>query len=235
MRQIWLLAMTAVAMSQLGFAGTCGSGSLQSYVNLGSGGCTIGGDTLSNFQLLAGTFGATPINTSLVTINPTGSTYSPAITISTIQSVLDGNAVETMFTYDISGSPFTGISAVLGNSSESGIDGGVTGLVNICAGGSFGPDGVDGCNTNNTASLTTVDGVQNSDQSGLGPIKFLNVTDDFEISGPATGGTLTNSFTAVPEPLSSTLTALCLALAGALKIRSLRAKQEENKGVVTNE
>jgi hypothetical protein len=52
------------------------------------------------------------------------------------------------------------------------------------------------------------------------------VTDDFEIDGPASGGTVTNSFTAVPEPMSTSLAGFGLALLGVLKVRSIRAKQE---------
>ena len=223
MKRVLLLAVSAVAASQLGVAASCSSGSLASYIALGSSGCTIGGDTLSNFKLLTGSTGATPIVTSLVTLNPTGGTLNPVLTISTNQTATT-NSLETIFTYSISGSSFTGISAVLGNSSESGT-GDVTGLVNFCEGSSFGPDGVTGCAGAN-GGLTTLDGIQNTDMATFGKVPFLNVTNDLEFDGPATGGTLTNSFTAVPEPMPTALAGFGLLFVGAMRVRCLRAKQE---------
>jgi hypothetical protein len=225
MKQFLLLAVVAFSGSQIAGAATCGATTLAAYVALGSSGCTIGGDTLYNFQILAGS-GVTELAGSSVTITPSGSGLAPSIAISINQSATAFNAIETMFTYDIAGPLYTGISTVLSGSSESTVNDGVTGLVNFCEGGSFGPDGVDGC-TKPNGGLTTVDGVQNTDMSKFGGVTFLNVTDDFQLDsggGTASGGTLTNSFTAVPEPLSTALVGLGLALAGALKVRSTRAK-----------
>jgi hypothetical protein len=229
MKQFLLLALAAVSTGGLGLAGPCGAGSLASYVALSSGGCTIGSDKLYNFQILSGISGGTAIAPGSVNLNPTGGSLNPLLTISTTQSASAGVPLEAIFTYDISGALFTGISAVLSGTSETG-DGGVTGIVNFCEGGSFGSDGVSGCGFANGALLTLDGGVQPSDNSQFAGVSFLNVTDDFTIDpgviGTATGGTLTNSFTAVPEPVSFTLTGLGLALAGALKVRSSRAKQE---------
>jgi len=85
MKQVLLLALTAVAASQLGVAASCSSGSLAAYVALGSTGCTIGGNTLSKFTILTGFSGGTPIAPGSVTINPMGTTFAPGLTISTSQ------------------------------------------------------------------------------------------------------------------------------------------------------
>jgi len=223
MKQVLLLALTAVAVSQLGVAASCSSGSLATYLALGSSGCTIGGNTLSNFTILTGLSGGTPIAPSSVTLNPMGSTFAPGLTISTSQSASAGVPLEAIFTYDISGPLYNSISAMLSGSSET-VDGAVTGIVNFCEGGMFGPDGVSGCASAN-GSLLTLDGTQNMDSAAFSKISTLAVTDDLTIdpgtAGTASGGTLTNSFTAVPEPLTSTLAFFGLALVGALKARSL--------------
>ncbi len=231
MKQILLLAAAIVSVAQLGVASPCTVGTLASYVALGSTGCSIGGDTLYNFQILPGS-NVTELSGSSVTLSAMGGTYNPGITISINQSAVAFNAIETMFTYDISGPTFTGISSALGGSSESTASDGVTGIVNYCDGGSFGPDGVDGC-TKPNGSLLTVDGVQNSITGSIANVSFINVTDDFMLDsggGTAKGGTLTNSFTAVPEPVNTALAGLGLALAGALRFRSMRAsKRSSNK------
>jgi hypothetical protein len=228
MKQILLLAIAAVSVARLGIAVTCGTGSLSGYVALGATGCTIGGDTLYNFQILPGS-GLTELGGGSVTITPMGGVYTPGLTLSINQSATMGNAIETMFTYDISGPVlYTGISSVLGGSSESTPADGVTGIVNYCEGGNFGSDGVDDCLKPNGA-LVTVDGVQNTDTGTFSSVPFLAVTDDFMLDsggGTAKGGTLTNSFTAVPEPVSTALAGLGLALVGAMKVRTSRAKQE---------
>jgi hypothetical protein len=225
MKQFLLLAVVAFSGSQIAGAAACGPTSLTAYVALGSTGCTIGSDTLYNFQILAGT-GVTELAGGSVTLAPSGSIYAPSIAISINQSATAGNGIETMFTYDISGPLYTGISSVLSGASESTMNDGVTGIVNFCEGGSFGPDGVDGCVQPNS-SLLTLDGVQNTDMASFGAVPFLNVTDDFLLlsgGGTAFGGTLTNAFTAVPEPVSTALAGFGLALAGILKVRSNRAK-----------
>ena len=226
MKQVLLLALTAVAVSQLGVAASCSSGSLATYLALGSSGCTIGGNTLSNFTILTGLSGGTPIAPSSVTLNPMGSTFAPGLTISTSQSASAGVPLEAIFTYDISGPLYNSISAMLSGSSET-VDGAVTGIVNFCEGGMFGPDGVSGCASAN-GSLLTLDGTQNMDSATFSKIATLAVTDDLTfdpgLSGTATGGTFTNSFTAVPEPLTSALAVFGFALVGALRVRSLRTQ-----------
>jgi hypothetical protein len=181
---------------------------------------------------LSGIAFATPISPLAVTITPTGSLYNPGLTISTNQMASGGSLLEIIFSYQISGQMYIGTSALLGGSSESG-GGGVTGVENYCAGGAFlGADHVSGCNGTNGA-LVTDDGTLQSDRGSFGKVTFINVASDFTfdsgLGGTASGGTFNNSFTAVPEPVSTALAGIGLALATAFRLRSNRVKQQINK------
>lgn len=227
MKQLSVLALAVLSVARLGAAASCTGGTLATYVALGSTGCTIGGDTLTNFKTLSGISGGTALAPGSIMIAPSGSNFSPTLLFSTSQSASNGTPLEAIFTYDLSGPLFTGISALLGGSTVT-MDGAVTGIVNYCEGGMFGSDGLSGCGFANSALVTLADGVDNGASGTFAGVLFLNVTDDLIIdpglSGTATAGTLTNSFTAVPEPVSTALVGLGLTLAGAIKIRSLRAK-----------
>ncbi|MBV9295110.1 MAG: hypothetical protein JO145_06015 [Acidobacteriaceae bacterium] len=226
MKQLLCLAVSVVAIAPLCAAAPCGTGSLASYIALGAGGCTIGGNTLFDFQVVSGTAGATPIAPGSITMTPFGSTYDPGLMGQTHMTASAGQQLEAIFTYRISGTYFSGDSITLGGSSET-ADGGVTDVQNYCAGGTFGPDGVSGCTGSTTGSLLTDDGVQNQDSASLPFKSFLNVTDDFTLdggtSGTASGGTFADRFSSVPEPLSFLLTGMGIALAAGFKFRSAAA------------
>lgn len=224
MKRILFLGTVLFAATQLSSAATCTSGTLASYLALGSGGCTIGNDVLSNFQTLSGQTGATEIATNGVVVTPGGGTSTPSLTFSTIQSVSTGGLVESIFTYQISGPTFTSASLALSGSSET-VDGAVTDIENFCAGGTFGPDGVDGC-TGTAGSLLTLDGIQNSNSSPLSPASLVSVTNDFTVdggtAGSAAGGTFADSFTATPEPASLFMAALGILTATTVRMYSKR-------------
>ena len=202
----------------------CAAGSLASYVSLGAAGCTIGTNVVSSFTVYSsGTFGATELPPSAVSIQPSGGTTNPELAFTVNEQTPP--FLETFFTYQISGNPYTQSQINLSNSSET-VDGAVTDIQNICEDGHFGPDGVTGC-PGVSDSLLTWDGVQNTDSTTLLTPSFLDVTDDFTLdpgtAGSASGGVFTDQFTAsttVPEPkMTVLLGALALALAATCKRR----------------
>ena len=200
----------------------CATGSLAAYISLGSKGCTIGGNTLLDFLALSsGTAGATPILPADVTISPLVGTDSPGIHAAINMTASAGVLLETFFTYQVSGQSYVSDSIKLAGSTQSG-DGAVTDVQNFCAGGRFGPDGVTGC-TGFAGSLIALNGVQNQDSTSFRPATLLSVTDDFTLdgglSGSASGGNISDRFTAVPEPATSLLGGIALALALALNVR----------------
>ncbi len=220
MRRVLFLLSTTIVLSPLCSGSACTNGSLASYIGLGSSGCSIGANTLFDFQIVSGISGATPIAPGEVSIMPSGGEFSPGITASVSQMAGANTQLELLFTYQISGTSYVGDAIRLSGSSESG-DVAVTDIQNVCAGGTFGPDGVTGC-TGVAGSLLTLDGVQNQDSTVLGPATFLSVTDDFTLDGglmgSAAGGTIGDRFSAVPEPFTYLLTALGLALGAASKL-----------------
>jgi hypothetical protein len=231
-----VFASALLALVKISSAATCTGGTLASYLSLGSGGCTIGGDTVSNFKTLSGQNGASPIAPSAVTVTIGGGSFNPSLSFSTSQSASSGSLLESIFTYDISGPQFAGTSLALSNSSET-VDGAVTDTENYCTGGSFGTDGVSGC-TGSPGSLLALDGIQNMDQSPLGPASFLDVTNDFTVdggtAGTASGGTFVDSFTVTPEPSCFLLSTLGIAFGAAVRLRKSRLRNTRLTDVERN-
>jgi hypothetical protein len=222
MRQTIYLVPALVVMAGIGFGAPCTNGTLATYIGLGSGGCTIGTNTLYDFQTVSGTAGATEIATKNVSIAPLGGNFNPGFTASVNQTAGAGNELEAIFTYRIGGGPYVGDSISLGGSSQTG-DGAVTDIQNFCAGGTFGPDGLTGC-TGTAGNLLTLNGTQNQDSTALGPAGLVSVTDDFildgGLTGSASGGKFTDRFSAVPEPASVLLAGLGLALGIGARLKA---------------
>ena len=224
MRQLLLLASATLLQCGLCGAATCTSGTLANYIDLGSGGCTIGTNRLYDFQTLTGIAGATAILPANVSIMPSGGNSDPGLTAFVKATATSSNELQLLFTYQISGTSFIGDSITLSGSSQT-ADGAITDLQNFCAAGTFGPDGVTGC-TGAAGSLLTLNGVQNQDSAAVGQASFLSVTDDFTLdgglTGTASGGAISDRFAAVPEPSTYLLSALGLALGIGTKLRFRR-------------
>lgn len=215
-------------LSALCSAATCTDGSLASYIGLGYGGCTIGANTLYDFHTVGGISGATPISTADVSLAPLGGNFDPGISASVSTAAGANTQLELLFTYQIAGTSYIGDSITLASSSETG-DGAVTDIQNFCAGGTFGADGITGC-TGTSRSLLTLDGIQNHDSTTFGSTSFLDVTDDLTLDGglmgSASGATITDRFSSVPEPISYLLAGLGLALGlGATLISDRRNRR----------
>jgi hypothetical protein len=213
MRRFSILCVLCALLTPAAWSATlpCISGTLASYEALGSSGCAIGADVFTSFANVPGTFGATEIDPALIFIAPSDGSNNPELTFNFTGMATAQQLLETIFTYQLSDSALLTGSISLANSSETG-DGAVTDIQNLCAGGTFGPDGVDGC-TGNSLVLLTADGFQNSDSTSLGSVTAVAVTDDFTVDGgtigSASGGQFSDSFTAesivvtTPEPSST--------------------------------
>ena len=226
--KIGFLAIACLGLVRMASATpVCSTGTLAAYVALGSTGCSIGTATVASFATLSGTNGATAINTHAVTVTPGGGTTDPELTFSVSLMATDSTLLESIFTYMISGPAFTSDTITLSGSSEDG-NGGVSDIQNYCIGGSFGPDGVTGCNGSTSGTLLTLDGIQNTDFTSIASLSSLSITDDFVLDGgglgSASGGTFDDQYAAtstspVPEPGAILLTATGLALSVFRKFR----------------
>lgn len=217
MKQLVLLLSGILLLTQLTAASTCVDGTLASYIALGANGCTLGTNTLSGFHILSGQASATPIDPGMISITPLGGVPDPEFTAAFNATASTGMLAEAIFTYRISGNLYSGSSINLAGSLATN-DGTVTDVQNFCAGGTFGQDGLSNC-TGAPGTLIVVN--SGKDQATFPSTAFLNVTDDFTLdggaSGSASGGSITDRFTAVPEPLTFLFTAMGLAVALAWK------------------
>lgn len=216
---ICLAVMCSFApVAAAGMAPACATGTLSSYIALGSGGCFIGNDQVNNFQALSVLAGASAIAPGSVTITPGGSDTNPSLSFS-LSSTVSSNLINDLrFTYQIGGNKLSSSTITLSNTSFTG-DGVVTYGQNICAGGVFGADGVSGC-TGVASSLAVAN--SGSDQSIFGGVSFLRITDNFTLdgglAGSASGGQFLDQFTAaaagssVPEPAMLPVLAVGVAL-----------------------
>ena len=197
----------------------CVSGTLASYVALGTSGCALGSSSLSHFEILSGINLAVPIAPSDINVTPVMNAGGVGLMFSLSSNASGGNILEGLFSYSVSGGLYTGSTISASGTSASG-NGAVTDIQNLCLGGSFGADGVTACSTGHTGSLVLLgNGSMSTSFAASGP---LNVTDDltFDSGGSgsgnmAAGGVFTDSFTSaasnVPEPRT-----LSLLIAGAL-------------------
>jgi hypothetical protein len=203
----------------------CVSGTLASYVALGSPGCALGSNLLSSFEILSGINGSTPISSSAINITPLMNAGDVGLMFSLSSSASDGSILEALVGYRISGGSYTAASISASGTSASG-NGAVTDIQNLCLAGSFGPDGVTRCSTGRTGTLLLLgDG---SGSTSFAAAASVSVTDDitFDSGGSgsgnrAAGGVFMDNFTSsagnVPEPRT-----LSLLIAGALSIAFIR-------------
>lgn len=214
----------AAAAGSLPAAPMCVSGSLQDYINLGSGGCMAGNSVFSDFADQPVSAFATGVMPGDILVNPVS---GPGLSFSGLPSAASGEVFESFFRFRVAG--------LVGGASVSlagfGVtdDGSVTATANICAGGMFPGSDPIGC-TGMDASLIAAELVgfsQNPDSATFTAAAaldvFLQLTTDGGALGSASLGNATFAVTEVPEP--STFVSLLAGLVAARAVRRIRAGQ----------
>ena len=221
-----LIAGLLLSMGSTASAALCGNGSLQNYLSLGSGGCQLGVVTFSNFQVVSGQNGATAIGATEVQVTPSGSPLNPLFMISfTNPTATSGQLLESIFRFSVSGAPLTGASLALAGSATG--DGVVTNVLNVCPGGNFNSNAIDGCPNSRTA-ITFISAIDQQFNDSTGPVAasffdvFFDLTLDGGPNGSATLSSATVGVTATPEPAAGLLFAAGLAAIAGLRARRLR-------------
>ena len=240
MKQYLLLAGAIIGIAQVGSAAPmCTTGSLASYIGLGSTGCMVGNSTVYSFSVIPGIAGATPIAPANVTVNPLATVGLPGLSFVTNTTVQANQIAESIFNYSITGEGYSMLTASVSGTSVTG-DGVATLIKDVCLNGTFNATGTSGCIPSGGTRAANIVIVNNGTDTVNFPVlaRSINLTDDFTLdgglAGSATGGTFTNQF-AVPEPATVLLTGLGLAFVAFRKRRSALSLLSKNRMETLNE
>lgn len=208
------------------FAGPCISGSLLDYINLGGTGCTASSVLLSNFEIVAGQSFATPIAPASVQVTPVGGQTAPALLLTLNTTAAAGELFELFVRYNVGGG-LVAASISLGSAVVNG-DGAITGILDICAGGSFNSGSPTGCS--GTAVSTATFAIEGdsllSSSTPLPASSFFDVFADITVDGgPSGSASLESATVAVATPEPSTLLLVTAVLGGMAIVRSRRGRR----------
>jgi len=207
-------------------AGPCLPGTLQDYVLLGSGGCTLNQVQFQDFLLAPVAGFATEIDPALIQIAPSGSVFTPTLLLTFNSTANAGEVFESFFHYTAFASPLTIASIGLGSPVVTG-DGAITGILDVCAGGIFFPLQPAGCSGSPGTAVAFAIATDAQLSSGLNfaPTSFFDVFVDITIDGGLSGSAFLDSAAVTnttPEPTTLLLVGLTLGILGTVKLRRPR-------------
>ena len=203
----FVLAFPAFASA----APLCTTSSLQTYINLGAGGCSIGGATFFDFSSDPTLFppAATEISAADILVTPTAPLGGAQLEFGLSAGAGSAEAIGVLIGYSVSG-PIFNLATLALSGSDASSDGVVTAVQDLCLGGTFGADP-----TTCSGALLSMTVLEDE----LGPIgpsqlflgsSFFDVFVDITIDGGTFGsaeldGTVRNQYTSdqvIPEPTS---------------------------------
>ena len=218
-------ALTTMFSGSAVAAPVCMTDTLASYMSLGSTGCQLGGGTFSGFQVLPPITGADAITPGNITITPIQSGNMLGLNVKVNGTAMAGELKQALLSYMLMAPSITSSMVTLSGTSTSG-GAFATYIQNYCAGGTFLPGDVTGCNGSTDDALVILD--SGSEQATFPAVSQISIVHDFTLDastgGSATGGMVMDRFTVgsaggeVPEPQTYVLMSSAF-LAIALRAR----------------
>jgi hypothetical protein len=201
---VLLVALLALTRTIAFAAPACLPGSLQDYINLGPGGCSIGDAQFFDFVDLGPLSGATPVLPDAVAVIPFGGPYNAGFDFALGVAAGPGEFLESRFSYTLQTLfPMVG-GASLGMAGSSATGDGVTTVVeDFCLGEAF---IFDFCFAGTSTLIVFDIGTDQSlsQQLGLPLLTTVGMMKDIAVdgglSGSASVATVRNQFSLVPEP-----------------------------------
>ena len=229
MRRVFLAGAFVLSFPALASAGPlCTTSSLQSYINLGAGGCSIGAATLFDFSSDPSLFlGATEIDAAEIVVTPTAILTGVQLDFGLSASAGAGEIVGVLIGYSVT-SPSFNIATLAMSGSDATSDGVVTAVQDLCLGGTFITDPTT-CTGTLQSQIVLEDELGPIGPSTLTPLSsFFDVFVDITIDGGTFGsaeldGTVSNQYGVVPEPTSVLLIGSGLL---GMAARSIRRRRE---------
>jgi len=222
----FLFVLCLMLFVPLAFAGPCLPGTLQDYIFLGSGGCTLNTVQFQDFFLGPPASFATEIDPALIQITPSGGAFAQTLLLTFNSSANSGEVFQSIFHYSALANPLTGASIGLGSPTVTG-DGAITGILDVCAGGLFlGVEPIGCTGTPGTAIAFAIEtDAQLSSGLSFAPTSFFDVFVDITIDGGLSGSAFLDSAAVTqttPEPATLLLVGLTLGILGTVKLRRPR-------------
>ncbi len=229
MKKAFLLVAMFLAITTMGWAGACTTGTLQDYINLGATGCTIGNELFSNFAFTSSVSGSAVVPpASGIGVTPLNTPNDPGLFVDIVINAPAGSLGDVAFSYTVTALSGSITDTSLAMTSFVMPDGSVTIAQTECLGDTF----ADGCAHGTLASLHTWDFGSGSeklaDSNMFAPVGMVDILKDITVSGGTEGfgnvsGEIQHYSTGiVPEPATlSLLGSGLIGLAGLLrKVRS---------------
>jgi uncharacterized protein (TIGR03437 family) len=195
MKQFGLLFFAWLGAAHLVSAAPCVPGTLESYIALGPGGCTIDGNVLANFAQAAALSGTINIPPSGLNVFPSGGPSNPGIVVTANVNAASGQVFSTLVNYTITGSTYTSETITLSNTTATG-NGAASDVENVCTNGNFqAPTYATQCPGSAGSPLVVIgNGSATASLTAMSLGITHNLVIDSGITGTASGAVIVDSF-----------------------------------------